>query len=305
MGIIIAIEGTAYPGCPGPPSYILNNGSGYWSGFASGLIGGVINCQDGLWDSWAVAYGAQTIPMWPTVQQARELVVAYLLWYVPAFYAYYGFYPAIVFDGYSQGSMSVDQLFVYDFLTPSGSTDTEGNPTGRLHQYLPLLQRIYQQGHIFRTPAIAHGNALIGLPQSLPVDGVETGGIGGPLDLTEEQTNYVSPSGQPMVYSCANPGDIYTCCEVGTNPWTKIAPEGAIADIFYKIVMQPTMDDVISAAKVLDHPLAGILELFRVMQFFAAGPNAPHYLYLPQLVGCINDCYQLGLSLRGKGLTSL
>jgi hypothetical protein len=286
-GVVIAVEGTAYPGFPGPPSMILNDGTGFWSGFASGLVGGLCNLQDGLWDSYLVPYGAATIPMWPTVQQARELVVAFLLWYAPAYKAAWGVYPPIVLVGYSQGSMATDQLFLLDFMAVDG----------RLNFLLPFLYRSYQFGHVFRCPGIAHGNALVGLPQSMPVDGVETGGIGGPLDLTEAQTNLVAPDGNPTVYSCANPGDIYSACQVGLTPWTKLAPEGAIADIFYKIVMQPTFADVVETAKVLGHPIAGIIELFRVMKFFAEGTNAPHYEYFPQMVGCINDCYQLGLSL--------
>lgn len=301
-GTIIAVEGTSYPGFPGPPSMILNNGTGFWSGFASGLVGGVINLQDGLFDSYLVAYGAATIPMWPTVQEAREDVVNYLgeegqPGYARDYFDAWGVYPPIVLVGYSQGSMATDQVWVYDILTPPGGKDPSGKPTGRLHYLLPYVYRSYQFGHIFRTPGIAHGNALIGKPESIKQDGVETGGIGGPLDLTAEQTNYLAPDGKPVVYSCANKGDIYTCCSVGTDPWKKLAAEGDIADIFYKIVMQPTFADVVSAAKVLGHPIAGIIELFHVMKFFAAGPSSPHYLYFDQMVGCINDCYQLGLSL--------
>lgn len=297
-GTIVAVDGTAYPGCPNPPQPIVNgSASGWFSGFSSGLVGGVINSLDGLWDSYCVGYGAATIPMWPTVQQAREIVVSYLESYAAAYKSMWGDYPPIVMTGYSQGSMAVDQVWVYDFLTPPGGTDTEGNPTGRLHYLLDYVYRSYQFGHVFRCPGIAWGNALIGLPQSIQDGGVETGGIGGPLDLTVAQTNYTAPDGGPVVYSCVNQGDIYSACEVGLDPWEDLAPEGDIADIFYKIVMQPTFLDVISAAKVLEHPLAGIVELFRVMQFFAEGTNAPHYEYFPQMVGCVNDCYKLGLSL--------
>jgi hypothetical protein len=55
--------------------------------------------------------------------------------------------------------------------------------------------------------------------------------------------------------------------------------------------------DILGLADVLLHPLDGILELIHTMVFFAAGPNAPHYQYYPQMVGCINDCYQLGLEM--------
>ena len=286
-GVIVCVEGTAYPGCPGPPSMILEDGTGFWSGFASGLVGGVCDSQDGLFDSYLVPYGAATIPMWPTVQQAREEVVAFLLQYIPAYIAQWGEKPAVILTGYSQGSMATDQVYTEDYLAESG----------RLNPYLDCLYRSYQFGHVFRTPGIAHGNALIGASESIISSGVETGGIGGPLDLTVAQTNRAAPDGRPTVYSCANSGDIYAACAVGDTPWTKIASEGAIADIFYKVIMQPTFADIVSVAGVLGHPIAGIIELFSVMKFFAEGPNAPHYQYYPQMVGCIDDCYQLGLSL--------
>ena len=82
-GVIIAVEGTAYPGCPGPAVDDPGRRHRLLVGFASALVGGLCNAQDGLWDSYLVPYGAATIPMWPTVQQARELVVAFLLWYAP------------------------------------------------------------------------------------------------------------------------------------------------------------------------------------------------------------------------------
>lgn len=287
VGIIIAVDGTSYPGFPGPPSYILNNGTGFFSGFSSGLIGGVINSQDGLWDSWAVAYGAATIPMWGTVQQARELIVEFLLWYIPAFYAKWGFLPKIVFTGYSQGSMVIDQVWVLDMLATNG----------RLEQYADLLYRSYQFGHIFRSPGNAKGNALIGLPESIIVDGVESGGIGTTQDLTVEQVAILAPDGKPIVHSNANKGDIYTANACGLNPWTDCAPEGKVGKDFEAIIMQPTMADVLKTVTVLETPLKAIEELIHVMAFFAAGPNAPHYLYYPQMVGCIDDCYELGLSL--------
>lgn len=288
VGIIIAVDGTSYPGFPGPPSYILNNGSGFFSGFSSGLIGGVINCKDGLYDSWAVAYSAPTLPMWPGVQQARALIVAFLLWYIPTFYLKYGYLPKIIFTGYSQGSMAIDQVFLLDMLAIGGA----------LEQWSNLVYRIYQFGHIFRTPGWAKGNALIGLPESIIVDGVESGGIGTTQDIPLNVVQMKAPDGEYIYHSCANKGDIYTCNACGTNPWTDCAPEGKVGKDFEAIIMQPTLADVAKTIEVLETPIKAIEELIHVMVFFAAGPSAPHYLYYPQMVGCINDCYELGLSLQ-------
>lgn len=296
-GVIVAIEGTSYPGFPNQPKPILNNGTGSWAGFASGIVGGVCNCQDGLFDSYCVGYSAPTLPMWPGVLEAREKAVAFLLFYCPLYKALFGVYPPNVFAGYSQGSMAVDVIIIYDILTPPGGKDPWGTPTGRLHYLAPFLYRAYQLGHIFRTPGVAWGNSLIGQPQSIKVSGVESGGIGTAMDITNEQVALLAPDGKPIWHSCALHGDIYTCNACGLNPWTNCAPEGIIGNDFEKVVMQPTMKDILGLSGVLLHPIAGILELFQVMGFFAQGPDAPHYQYYPHMVGCIEDCYQLGLSL--------
>lgn len=292
-GYFYAVEGTAYAGCPAAPQPILDDGSGYWCGFSSGMVGGLANTQDGLWASRCIAYPAATLPMWPSVEDGRAQLVSQISTDATHYATMHGTYEGLVIvgSGYSQGSMVWDQVWVHDILDPNGS----------LHYLLPHVYRIYQFGHVFRCPAIAHGNALAGLPQSMPVDGVETGGIGAKLDLTPEQTNYASPVGTPMVYSCANPGDLYSACEVGLDPWNHIAHVGFIADIFYRIVMQPTFADVIAVAEVLEHPIAGIIELFRTMKFFAEGMSAPHYEYYPQMEACINDALALGNSLPHSG----
>lgn len=286
-GVVIAVDGTTYPGFPAPPQPILDDGTGWWAGFSSGIVGGLCNIADGLWDSHCVGYSAPTCPMWPGVQEAREDVVKFLLSYAPAYKATWGVYPPIVMTGYSQGSMATDQVWVLDILAPNG----------RLNFLLPFVYRIYQFGHIFRSPGIAHGNALAGLPESIQQDGVETGGIGLGLDLTVAQTNYSAPDGKPVVYSCANKGDLYSACSVGLDPWKNPAKEGKVGHIFMEIIMQPTLADVISTAAVLKEPLSAIMELFHTMSFFAQGTNSPHYRYYPHMVACINDALALGNSL--------
>lgn len=288
-GYFYAVDGTAYPGAPAPPRPVLSDGTGGWSGFSSGMVGGLADTADGLWASRCIGYEAATLPMWPSVQQGRTDLRNAIAADAAAYLKVNGTYDGLVIagSGYSQGSMVWDQVFVLDFLASDGA----------LHHLLPYLYRVYQFGHVFRCPGIAHGNTLAGLPQSIVQDGVQTGGIGLGLDLTPEQTNHVAPDGKPVVYSCANKGDIYTCCSVGTDPWHHPAPEGKVGHIFYKIVMQPTFTDVIDAATVLAEPIAGIEELFHTMKFFAQGTSAPHYEYFPQMNACIHDAYQLGISL--------
>lgn len=286
-GGVFAVEGTVYPGAPNPPNPLLSNGEGEWSGFASGVVGGLCNVADGLWWSQCIGYEALTIPMWPSVQQGRANLVAAIDAFATWYHTVFGVYPPIVLIGYSQGSMVTDQVWVLDILSP----------TGVLHYLLPYVYRSYQFGHIFRSPGIAWGNALAGLPQSIKVDGVESGGIGAVLDLTVAQTNYQAPDGNPVVVSCANHGDIYTAAPTGLNPWTAIAKPGRTGQLFFKIVMQPTFADIVEAALVLETPIASIEEGINAGTFFAQGSNSPHYQYYPQMLACINDAKALGLSL--------
>ena len=287
VGAIFCVDGTIYPGAPNPPDPARDDGNGLWSGFSSGIAGGLMNLADGLWDYVGIGYSAQTIPMWPSVQEARHKLIAAIRLYAANYHGQWGHYPAIVMTGYSQGSMATDQVWVLDMLAPGGE----------LHDLVGCVYRIYQFGHIFRTPGIAHGNALAGLPESIKDHGVETGGIGLELDLTVEQTNYAAPDGRPVVHSCANKGDLYSACSVGIDPWHKPAKEGKVGRIFMKIIMQPTLAAIISTAQVLGEPIEAIFELFHTMSFFAQGMNSPHYMYFPQMVACINDMVALGNAL--------
>ncbi len=289
-GYFLGVDGTVYAGAPEPPMAIIDDGTGWFSGFSSSMAGGLTNMADGLWVAITIGYPAVTVPMWPSVQTGRANLIGALQWCEADWRSRNdgkldGL--AIIGSGYSQGSMVWDQVWVLDILAPSGV----------LHHLLPYIYRIYQFGHIFRSPGIAKGNALAGLPESIIQDGVETGGIGLGLDLTPDQTLHAAPDGQPVVMSCANKGDIYTCCSVGMNPWGNPAPEGKVGQLFFAVVMQPTFADVVSTVKVLEEPLAGVMELFHTMAFFAAGTSAPHYRYQAQIDACIQDAYQLGVSL--------
>lgn len=288
-GYMIIADGTAYPGFPSPPQPILDDGTGWWSGFASAMVGGLANGEDGLWKSYCLGYSAPTIPMWPGVQELRAKIRAQSDACAAEYLALNGTLIglALIYGMYSQSTMAWDQWWTLDVLPENGPS----------HYLLPYIYRCYEFGHIFRTPGIAHGNALAGLPESIIQDGVETGGIGAGMDLTVAQTNHLAPDGKPVVVSSANKGDIYTCCSVGSNPWTDLAPEGKTGYIFEQIIMQPTFLGIVKTVEVLGHPLKSILELFHTMAFFAKGVNAPHYMYFPQMVACINDALALGNSL--------
>lgn len=286
-GKIYAIEGTAYPGAPFPPQPLLSNGDGMWSGFASGLLGGLCNTVDGLWAGWNCGYKAATIPMWPSIQQARTLTTQQIWADQTAYYKQYGTFFPWCLTGYSQGAGATDQIYTEDVLAKDGL----------LNPVLPWLYRMWNFGDILRTPGISNGNLLAGKPIPGTQNGQITGGIGGPLDLTVAQSSLLAPDGKPIVMSCNNPGDLYGAAPTGPNPWTAISKQGKTGYLFFRIIMQPTFSDILAAAAVLETPIASIEEGINAGTFFAAGTNAPHWLYFPQMDACIDDAIQLGLSL--------
>lgn len=283
-GAIFAVEGTAYAGAPAPPSYITNDGNGYWSGFASAVIGGLINEQDGLWASPGVGYEALTVPMWPSVQQGRASLNMALGWYANTYYQQHGSYDGLVILGsaWSQGAMVWCQTFFLDILPA----------TGTLHYLLPFVYRLYLFGDPMRCPGVAHGNEMAGQPLPPKVDGVVSGGIAGSLDYTVDEANTLAPDGRFLINSFVNPGDLYADAPTGA---TSSAAEVEV--MFFKIVMQPSFSDIIALAKLLGKPIGDIEALINAGTFFAAGNNAPHYQYFPALTAVIDDALALGNSL--------
>lgn len=288
-GAIFAVEGTVYPGAPAPPSFIAGDNGGYWCGFASGVVGGVCDQQDGLWASPGVGYPAVTVPMWPSVQTGRANLNVQLANYATSYYKQHGGYDGLVILGsaWSQGAMVWLQTFLLDILPASGS----------LHYLLPYVYRLYLFGDIFRSPGIAHGNDLAGIPLPPKLDGVTTGGIGGPLDYTVAQANLLAPDGKFLIYSFVNPNDLYADSPCGDNPWKTLPSAGRVEYLFFKIIMQPNFADIIALAELLDKPLGDIEALINVGTFFGAGNNAGHYQYGPGMLAAIDDALKLGRSL--------
>lgn len=288
------VDGTAYPGTPGPPGILLDDGNGFWSGFSSGIAGGLANTQDGLFMSDLIAYDT-TSPI-PS-NAARDRGIAALAAAVGArsgaYYrangnSYAGL--AIIISGYSLGAIITATYWLTYVLNPAGP-----------HHYLaPYIYRIYQFGDPLRCPGIAHGNTLSGLPESIQQDGVETGGIGGKLDLTVEQSNLLAPDGKYIYNSCANKGDIYACSPIGTNPWTAPAGPGKVGNLIFQEVMSPSITNTIKIAEALGSPIGMVEEIVNGMTFLAQGTQAPHWLYYPQMLGCINDALALGQSLPNQ-----
>jgi len=294
-GYFYAVDGTAYPGAPDPPAVILGDGTdgqgnpGTWSGFSSGIAGGLMNVQDGLWASRMIGYPAQTIPMGSSYATGAANLATSIQYDAANWYAQHGNMNGFVItmSGYSQGAMSVMSYFRNYVLNVSGA-----------HAHLlPCFYRIYLFGDPFRCPGIAHGNALAGLSEDIEQDGVETGGIGGNLDYTPDIANMKAPDGAWLVNSCANHGDIYTAAPTGMNPWTAIASAGRVGNLIFREIQNPTFVNTIEIAAALFTPIGMVEEIINGLIFFAAGTNAPHWLYYPQMDACIGDMVSLGNSL--------
>jgi hypothetical protein len=300
VGAIFPVEGTVYPGAPNPPSFSTDDGNGYWCGFASGTAGGLANLKDGLWAcptypvGWSpnfcgVGYPAKTTPMWPSVQTGRANLNISLGNYATSYYKQYGSYDGmrILGSAWSQGAMVWCQTFFLDILPT----------TGTLHYLLPHIYRLYLYGDIFRCPGVAHGNELAGIPLPPKLDGQVTGGIGGPLDYTVDQANLLAPDGKFLIYSFVNPNDLYADAPCGSTPWTTLPNVGSVEYIFFQLIMQPSLGNMLKLVKLLDKPLGDIEALVNTASFFGAGNNAGHFQYFPGMAAAVDDALTLGNSL--------
>lgn len=300
VGAIIPIEGTVYPGAPNPPSFITDDGNGYYCGFASAMVGGAANAKDGMWANpsypfgqtqnvCGVGYPAVTTPMWPSVQQARTNCGILSAATAKKFYLINGSYDGLVltYSAWSQGVMGFMQWFILDVL-PIGAP---------FHYLLPYIWRLYLYGDPFRCPNIAHGNDLAGISLPPKLDGQITGGIAGPQDYTADVANLEAPDGTQLVLSFVNENDLYADAPVGPDPWSSEPSVGRVEYLFFKIIMQPNFSDIIELATLLGKPIGDVEALINTGEFFGAGNNAGHYQYFPGMDAAINDLLTLGDSL--------
>jgi hypothetical protein len=288
-GAIFAVEGTVYPGAPYPPQPLLDDRTGWWAGFASGAIGGLTNVADGLWYSECIGYPALTTPMWPSAQIGQHNLGFRVKAYADRYFAIHGTYDGLVMCvvGWSQGAIATDLWWSVDVLPANGY----------LHYLLPYVWRVYNYGDPLRCPGISHGNDSAGLPSPGKLDGVDTGGVGGPLDLTPAQTNIVAPDGKYVLQSFNNPGDLYGAAPVGLTPWTSLPAAGQVEYGFFKIIMQPGFLDIIEVGLDIFHPIGAIEGAVNAIKFFSAGMNAPHFHYEAAMDWVIGDALAIGNSL--------
>lgn len=288
--LIITVNGTADPD---PAS------TAGFSGWLGALIGGVTpinpwqlvaDALDGIrpvlpppppWIWQPIGYPAAVMPMQPSVNNARAQIVA-ALGGPPSPDYQAPVYPVGPFalSGYSQGAIVTDTVWTQDIL----------NPTGVLHHRLADCVSVVNFGDPWRSPGIANGNTYQGIPVPGTVDGVVSGGIGGPLDLTAAQTNLPNVLGQPVVISFALPGDLYATAPVGSDPWKSEASAGKVGTSIYSIILKGSFSSIINIAKGLLVPIGMVEEIINGMRFAAAGMNAPHWQY--GNAGCVDAAAQ-------------
>lgn len=288
-GAIFAVEGTVYPGAPDPPRPLTDDGNGWWAGFASGVIGGLANAQDGLWYSECIGYPAVTTPMWPSAQIGQHNLgfrtKAYADWHFQTYGTYEGL--VILWVAWSQGAIATDLAWTVDVLPENGY----------LHYLKPYIWRIYNFGDPLRCPGISHGDDYAGLPGPGKEDGQITGGVGGTQDLTPEQTNVVAPDGKYVLCSFNNNGDLYGAAPVGPTPWKSMPASGKVEYGFFKVIMQPGFLDVVEIGLDIFHPIGDVEAAGNAIKFFSAGTNAPHFRYWDAMNWCIQDALAIGNSL--------
>lgn len=282
-GGVFAIEGTVYPGAPGPVTPITDNDDeGWWAGFASGTIGGLINVADGLWYVESVGYPAVTTPMWPSAQIGQHNLGLAIKAFADEYKASFGVYPPMCVVAWSQGAIASDLLWSVDILPADGY----------LHYLLPYIYRIYNYGDPLRAEGLSLGDTAAGLPGPGTQDGKPTAGIGGPQDLTAAQTLVKAPDGVNVILSFNNKGDLY-----GAAPSYSTAT-GKVEYSFFQDIMKPGLFTIVGGfmGDIL-HVVGDVKAAANAIKFFSAGQNAPHFQYWPAMNWVINDLVQLGNSL--------
>ena len=167
-------------------------------------------------------------------------------------------------SGYSQGAIVTGQVWAYDILSPAGIH----------HDRLPDVKGIINFGDPLRCPGVAHGNEVAGQPVPKTLDGVTTGGIAGPADLTPDQT-------PDFLLSCALDGDLYASAPVGDDPWHHEAQAGRVETSVYNVIQKATILDLLQVAEDLFVPIGLVEAIINGLTFAAAGTNAPHWKYGP------------------------
>lgn len=277
--VILTVNGTGDPnpadttGFAGMLGSIVG-GINPWNVVANQLAGIAPPSAPYIWQP--IGYPAGVTHMNNSVQNACQQIVAALGGPASPFYQA-PVYPSgpFVLDGYSQGALATNIVWVKDILAEDGV----------LHHRLPDCYKVINFGDPMRTPGISNGNTYQGIPVPGNEDGEITGGIAGPQDLTEAQTNHPNPLGEPTVMSFNLPGDLYGSAPVGSNPWTDEAGPGIIGTKVYDFIESGSIIDFLKIPLSWWRLISAFEEGANAAGFFSQGTNAPHWQYANQ--GCV------------------
>lgn len=282
-GGVFVVEGTVYPGAPGPVTPITDNDDeGWWAGFASGALGGLINKADGLWYVESVGYPAITTPMLPSAQIGQHNLGMAVKAFADAFHDFFGFYPPIAVISWSQGTMATDLWWITDVLPENGY----------LHYLKPYIYRIYNYGEPFRCEGVSIGDDRAGFAGPGTSEGKPTAGVGGKkYNLTRDQTLVAAPDGINVINSFNNKGDLYGAAP---SPSTQA---GQVENSFAEMIFKPGLMSIIHIGGDLFKIVGDVKAAYNTLKFFGAGQNAPHYHYEAAMGFVIDDLVALGSSL--------
>jgi hypothetical protein len=283
-GGVFAVEGTVYPGAPNPVTPITDNDDGWWAGFASGALGGLINAADGLWYVESIGYPAVTTPMLPSAQIGAHNLGIAVRAFSDTFLGAFGLRPPIAVIAWSQGTMAAD-LWWRDYVL---------NPDGTCHDLLGTVYRSYGYGQPFRCEGVSEGDRRAGLPGPGTQDGKPTAGVGGTkYNLTKAQTLVPAPDGINVIQGFNNKGDLYGAAPSPSTSAGKV--EAGFADDIFRGTV-----NIVAIGEDLFHVIGDVKAGWNTLKFFGAGANAPHYHYEQAMDFVIGDLVALGNSLPHK-----
>lgn len=277
--LLITVNGTGVPD-PFGPGFAADLGRAVndpWNDIYAEFIGQQVA---NIFNWQPIGYPAAVFPMNPSVQAGRAEVNLQITRHeqdgscppgTPLFLA-----------GYSQGAIVTGEVWRKDILAPNGVHHNRVDD---------VLKRggIINFGDPLRSPGIAHGNEVAGLPVPGQLDGQTSGGIAGPDDLTADQT-------PDCLLSCALLGDLFAAAPVGDTPWKSEPEVGKIETRIYGMVLNGSVGSFIKNAEIiveeygapLTTSIALVHAIFNGISFAAKGTNAPHWQYgpfLPPMVG--------------------
>lgn len=281
MGVF-AVEGTVYPGAPGPVTPITDNDDeGWWGGFASGALGGLINAADGLCYVESVGYPAVTTPMLPSATiGAHNLGIATRA-FSDEFLAAFGFRPPLEIIAWSQGTMVADMWWRDYVLDPSGTC----------HDLLDTVYRSYGYGQPWRCEGVDEGDRRAGFAGPGTFGGKPTAGVGGTkYNLTPAQAVFAAPDGVNVIQGFNNKGDLYGAAPSPSTSAGQV--EAGFADMIFRGTV-----NIVAIGGDLFKIIGDVEAGYNTLKFFGAGANAPHYHYEAAMGFVIEDTIALAQSL--------